>query len=66
MTSDDEITRGYGLAHAHEVSCRGLSDYQSRFGDLEESLGEELRVMKYCPAFFIASRAEKKPTPDYG
>ena len=46
MTGGCEITHTYGRAEAHEVIRRSLSDYQARFGDLEEILGEALSVMK--------------------
>ncbi len=41
-----EISATYGREEAHEIIRRSLSDYHSRFGDLEEILGAALNVMK--------------------
>lgn len=41
-----EISHIYGRADAHEVIRRSLSDYEHRFGDLEEILGAALSVMR--------------------
>lgn len=46
MSSGCEITHTYGRAEAHEVIRRSFSDYQTRFGDLEQILGAALSVMK--------------------
>lgn len=46
MSSSCEITHTYGREEAHEVIRRSLSDYQTRFGDLEQILGEALSVMR--------------------
>jgi inorganic pyrophosphatase len=46
MSSSCEITHTYGYGEAHEVIRRSLSDYQARFGDLEQILGEALSVMR--------------------
>jgi inorganic pyrophosphatase len=46
VSSSCEITHTYGREEAHEVIRRSLADYQTRFGDLEQILGEALRVMK--------------------
>ena len=45
-TSSCEITATYGREEAKEVIRRSLSDYQARFGDLEQILGAALSVMK--------------------
>lgn len=41
-----EISHIYGRADAHEVIRRSLSDYEHRFGNLEEILGAALSVMR--------------------
>jgi inorganic pyrophosphatase len=46
IASSCEITHTYGRDEAHEVIRRSLSDYQTRFGDLEQILGEALSVMR--------------------
>jgi inorganic pyrophosphatase len=46
MSSSCEITHTYDREEAHEVIRRSLSDYQTRFGDLEQILGEALSVMR--------------------
>ena len=46
METGCEITHTYGREEAHEVIRRSLSDYQSRFGDLEQILGAALSVMR--------------------
>jgi inorganic pyrophosphatase len=45
-TSHCEITHTYGCEEAREVIRRSLSDYQSRFGDLEQILDAALSVMR--------------------
>jgi inorganic pyrophosphatase len=45
-TSSCEITATYGREEAKEVIRRSMSDYQARFGDLEQILGAALSVMK--------------------
>ncbi len=45
-SSGCEITHVYGREDAHEVICRSLSDYEKRFGDLEDILGAALSVMR--------------------
>jgi inorganic pyrophosphatase len=44
--SSCEISHTYGREEAHDVIRRSLSDYQTRFGDLEQILGAALSVMK--------------------
>jgi inorganic pyrophosphatase len=46
LSSSCEITHTYGREEAHEVIRRSLSDYQARFGDLEQMLDAALSVMK--------------------
>jgi inorganic pyrophosphatase len=46
LSSSCEITHTYGREEAHEVVRRSLSDYQARFGDLEQMLDAALSVMK--------------------
>jgi inorganic pyrophosphatase len=46
LSSSCEITHTYGRDEAHEVIRRSLSDYQARFGDLEQMLDAALSVMK--------------------
>jgi inorganic pyrophosphatase len=46
LTSGCEIAATYGCEEAKEVIRRSLSDYHSRFGDLEQILGAALSVMK--------------------
>jgi len=41
-----EITHTYGYEEAQEVIRRSLSDYEARFGDLEQILDAALSVMK--------------------
>lgn len=41
-----EITHTYGSEEAHEVIRRSMSDYQTRFADLEQILDAALSVMK--------------------
>ena len=41
-----EITHVYGRDEAHEVIRRSMSDYETRFGDLEQILDAALSVMK--------------------
>lgn len=41
-----EITHTYGCEEAKEVIRRSLSDYQARFGDLEQILDAALSVMR--------------------
>ena len=41
-----EITHTYGVEEAHEVIRRSMSDYATRFGDLEQILDAALSVMK--------------------
>jgi inorganic pyrophosphatase len=44
--SSCQISHTYGREEAHEVIRRSLSDYQTRFGNLEQILGAALSVMK--------------------
>jgi inorganic pyrophosphatase len=46
QTSGCEITHVYGCEEAREVIRRSLSDYQSRFGNLEQMLDAALSVMR--------------------
>jgi inorganic pyrophosphatase len=46
LTSGCEISATYGREEAREVIRRSLSDYQARFGDLEDILGAALSLMK--------------------
>ncbi len=46
LSSSCEITATYGREEAHEVIRRSLTDYQARFGDLEQILGAALSLMK--------------------
>jgi inorganic pyrophosphatase len=46
LASGCEITHTYGRKEAQEVIRRSLSDYQTRFGDLEQMLDAALSVMK--------------------
>ena len=46
MSSGCEIAHIYGREDAHEVIRRSRSDYERRFGNLEEILGAALSVMR--------------------
>ena len=46
LTSSCEIAATYGREEAGEVIRLSLSDYQSRFGDLEDILGAALSLMR--------------------
>jgi inorganic pyrophosphatase len=46
QTSSCEISATYDREEAREVIRRSLSDYQTRFGDLEDILGAALSLMK--------------------